>query len=846
MERGIYMSKIFIQFLSLSVVASIFTIIFFILKPFIKNRLSKTWQYYIWIVIIFRLIFPFSIPNSFINNYFYNETSYYNFNIEDKSNTQTYINIPNNLNKYMDDGVTITEDAHFDLNYLLICVYSLWLIVGCIIFAQKVLSYHSFLKFIKAGSFEILDENILNTYIYVCAENHIKKMPKLCMNKLVKSPMLVGLFNCFIVLPEISLSQQQLKVIFQHELNHYKRFDPLYKWVTQIAVCIHWFNPFVYLIQHEITKSCELSCDEIIIKKLDKQGKQQYGDTLISAMQTNNSYSNYIASITLNEDKILLKERLNSIIEFKNKTKLSTALSFVLTFVLCFGTTITGVQANISDANNKLSSKKSDDTASYTVQNNDKTNTVDTTANTQQDMTILEFGEVPRVGVSVLSENIVVNRGGDTLKIMFDKRYIDNYTIEDYIHSASHLREICIERKDAENPQTEILQTIYITVPESTTWQTSSLKTTSGNISVSDLNARRLSLYSESGSINCIGNNSKYINIKSDTGNISIDLPNTDSLDNYKIVLDTNSNDIKIDSKSYQSGKLELNPQGQKSITLWDTEGNVTIKTDRINFIPTPLLTQSNLKKIELNKIIDDSKFDSLNIDAPVVNIELKNSTDRKYKATLSYSENLAPLYKGANISMEKNNSILYISIVYPNGEINQNSGIEPDNPQNLATLFIEVPPKQYESVKLDIASNVNVNFDIDSYFVDLTSYVGNPYIKFIKKCEDINIMNKVGNLTLTMDSIGKKLKIHNRMGEINYNVKSEPKDFNLKLTNARDINIQDIKERKISELPKNLEYDVDNNVSTYQNGNSLNIIEFYNDLGKDWGGFTMNSIKYE
>lgn len=841
------MSRIFIQFLSLSIIASLFTLAIFILKPLIKNKLSKTWQYYIWLIIIFRLIFPFSFPHNF--NHFYNEPSSPSIEqvviVEDEVTTKT-----DTLDEYTNNAIEVNVKPNwiYLINYI-------WLIIACTIFVQKIFSYYSFLRFIKVGSFEILNEDILNVYKQVCIENHIKKIPRLYINKLIESPMLVGILDCFIILPEMNLSQQQLKIIFQHELTHYKRFDPVYKWITQIAVCIHWFNPFVYLIQHEVTKNCELSCDEIIIKKLDKQGKQQYGDTLISTMQINNNYSNFIASITLNEDKDLLKERLNSIIKFKKRTKLSTIISFALTFILCFATAMTAVQANVFNISNKINSKRLADAVSYTMQDSEKIAMVETQVNTTnvQEMMTLEFGEVPRVGVSVLSENIIVSCGGDTLKVMFDKQYKDNYIIDDYIHSTSNLREVCIERKDAENPQTEILQTIYITVPENTTWQMSSFETTSGNISVSNINVKGLNLYSEFGSINCINNNiSNYINAKSDTGNISITLP--DSLDNYSIFSDTASNNITIDGKLYQKGKFDLNSQAQKSIGLFDTKGIITINDspqqhniENISFSNEAEsneiinnMTNNNLETsfynpqtISLNKVIEDKNniIQSLDINSPATHINLQNSSDSNFETIFYYPQSSASLYKNASLNMEINNKTLNINVTYPNGEINQDSDVEADTAQNLATMLIKVPSKQYQSVKIGTVASVNVNFDIESSFVDLINYAGNPYIKFIKKCEDINIDNHVGNLTFDMESIGKKLNISNRLGNITYNVSQTPKDFYLKLKKA-SYNFK---------LPKDWKYNMDyDRTLTYQDGNGSNTIEISNKMGD----FIMNVPK--
>lgn len=60
------MDSVFLTILSLSVSGSVLACILFLLKPIIKDRMSKTWQYYIWLVVLARLILPFSFENNLI------------------------------------------------------------------------------------------------------------------------------------------------------------------------------------------------------------------------------------------------------------------------------------------------------------------------------------------------------------------------------------------------------------------------------------------------------------------------------------------------------------------------------------------------------------------------------------------------------------------------------------------------------------------------------------------------------------------------------------------------------------------------------------------------------------
>lgn len=86
------------------------------------------------------------------------------------------------------------------------------------------------------------------------------------------------------MLPSVDIPKNDFQYIFLHELTHYKRWDMFYKWLMQIALCLHWFNPLVHLMSREITKACEFSCDEAVLTKMGQENAQDYGKTLLNAM----------------------------------------------------------------------------------------------------------------------------------------------------------------------------------------------------------------------------------------------------------------------------------------------------------------------------------------------------------------------------------------------------------------------------------------------------------------------------------------------------------------------------------------------------------------------------------
>lgn len=95
----------------------------------------------------------------------------------------------------------------------------------------------------------------------------------------------------------------------------------IYKWLVQAAICLHWFNPLVYRMEREISRACELACDEAVMRGLDAGGRRAYGDTLLHAMGMGGGYRNSLASLTLNEGAELLKERLGAIMSYQKISK---------------------------------------------------------------------------------------------------------------------------------------------------------------------------------------------------------------------------------------------------------------------------------------------------------------------------------------------------------------------------------------------------------------------------------------------------------------------------------------------------------------------------------------------
>ncbi len=346
--------------LSLSVSGALLLLLILGLKPLYKNKFSKRWQYYIWIVVALRFLLPFTPDTTIIGSLFEKfDTTAITNEIPTNPNVPVPADTGNSKAEPIQTNREITTAAMREPFNKYVCLFFIWSALALVLFVRKVTVYQGFIQYIKAGNKEVSDIKILNL-LSDCEEKlNIKTRVELSCNPLIASPMLIGFFRPRIILPVGELEDKELSYIFVHELIHYKQRDMFYKWLIQIVVCVHWFNPFVYLLEKEVNKSCELSCDEKVISVLDDTARREYGDTLISFLKSNNLYKSSLASVTLTEGAEQLKERLGAIMNFKSKTKTIRVLTGILTLFILSGAVFIGGYSVSAAADSKGTSKSS-------------------------------------------------------------------------------------------------------------------------------------------------------------------------------------------------------------------------------------------------------------------------------------------------------------------------------------------------------------------------------------------------------------------------------------------------------------------------------------------------------
>lgn len=371
------MNDILKIFFSMSVSGSLLILILLAGRPLYQTRVSKKWQYYIYLVVIGRLLLPFAPDKSLVGTLFeqVQERVFYmpaepraggygdpdagadtlgeeELYTDSEAGTGAEAWMPAQgtagLENRAVSGRTAREKwkrAEKILTEIRSRLWLLWLGTAFIILIRKITIYQSFVKYIKAGSKEAEEIKLLELLSKIGTELGIKRPVELYTDSLASSPLLLGFFHPCIILPEGEWQEEDLGYIARHELIHYKRGDMIYKWLVQTVLCLHWFNPLVYRMEREINRACELACDEAVLELLDGRGRRSYGDMLLRAMERGGSYKDSLASLTLNEGAELLKERLGAIMDFKKISRGMRGRSLFLAVLFAAGAVEMGAYA---------------------------------------------------------------------------------------------------------------------------------------------------------------------------------------------------------------------------------------------------------------------------------------------------------------------------------------------------------------------------------------------------------------------------------------------------------------------------------------------------------------------
>ena len=97
----------------------------------------------------------------------------------------------------------------------------------------------------------------------------------------ISTPFVLGLIRPRIYLPS-TLTEGEMGYIIRHEQYHIRHLDHVVKVAAFAALCLHWFNPLVWVAFVLAGRDMEMRCDEAVVKELGESVKADYSASLLA------------------------------------------------------------------------------------------------------------------------------------------------------------------------------------------------------------------------------------------------------------------------------------------------------------------------------------------------------------------------------------------------------------------------------------------------------------------------------------------------------------------------------------------------------------------------------------
>lgn len=150
-----------------------------------------------------------------------------------------------------------------------------------------------------------------------------EKKPTVFLADGIKTAFVTGLVYPKIFLPS-ELPERDRLFILAHERCHIRRGDQIWKLLAFVAVCIHWFNPFVWVAFRLACNDMEMSCDEAVLSKLGHDIRRDYS-ALLLRLSTGNHRVN--TSLTFGEGDT--RDRIVHVMKYRKNAAWITAIAMV-------------------------------------------------------------------------------------------------------------------------------------------------------------------------------------------------------------------------------------------------------------------------------------------------------------------------------------------------------------------------------------------------------------------------------------------------------------------------------------------------------------------------------------
>ena len=300
----------------MSVAGGVLILFIVVIRALAIHRLPKTTFLALWMIAALRLLLPLSIPMPFKIHI---DLDVFSDVVQELPSGNIASTLPGDSPPSYDIGTAVPSPVTERISIFVM----LWLVGALLLVLYFSISY---LRSMRKFRMSIPDNT---PYIQNWLTAHqISRTLVVRSSDLISSPLTYGILHPVILLPKKldRNDQAALQYVLTHEYVHIRRFDAITKILFAAVLCIHWFNPLVWVMYVLANRDIELSCDAWVIRMMGEKNRSSYALMLIKMEEKRSGMS----ALYSHFGKNAISERIEAIMKFKKTSILACTLALAL------------------------------------------------------------------------------------------------------------------------------------------------------------------------------------------------------------------------------------------------------------------------------------------------------------------------------------------------------------------------------------------------------------------------------------------------------------------------------------------------------------------------------------
>lgn len=345
--------EVFYWTIKSSAAASIVIGVILLVKLVMKSRQSANWHYYIWFILIMKLLIPYA-PESSVSVFNTITPASKILSISQNNiinNSKENILIKNERTEISDklavhQGNVIQDiyvqpeykqSKYFFKNFKIEDMLAIVWAAGVLVLVLYTVFANLIVSLKTSKSFSVNNDGVTKIFNECRKVLNVNKDIPIILTTSLKAPALFGTLRPKLLLPEgiaKKVTDDQLKHIFLHELSHFKRKDNFVNWIGVFLKILHWFNPIIWYGFYKMHEDCEIACDAMVLSSMGEEERPYYGYTIIYLLKATSKSKWMPGTIGMLSGKSQIRRRITMISLFCKKSFKCTVIGVIVLVIL--------------------------------------------------------------------------------------------------------------------------------------------------------------------------------------------------------------------------------------------------------------------------------------------------------------------------------------------------------------------------------------------------------------------------------------------------------------------------------------------------------------------------------